>query len=119
MLLSLTGDDDTRLDAHADALVTSGQPVVRIALSSKEMQDLYGQLKHNSDAQLAQERNKLQAIIQALGLDEPTNPTKHNGATTHSSLYRHQHPQETGSSHGLRTTTALFAPGHRHHRQIQ
>jgi PAS domain S-box-containing protein len=38
-----------------------------LALSSKEMQDLYAQLKHTSAAQLAQERNKLQAIIQALG----------------------------------------------------
>jgi transaldolase/glucose-6-phosphate isomerase len=37
VLLSLTGDDHARLDAHADALVTAGQPVVRIALSSKEM----------------------------------------------------------------------------------
>ncbi|MBH0199661.1 MAG: PAS domain S-box protein [Nitrospira sp.] len=38
-----------------------------LALSSAEMQDLYGQLKRTSDAQLAQERNKLQAVIQALG----------------------------------------------------
>ena len=38
-----------------------------LALSSKEMQDLYAQLKNTSDAQLAQERNKLQAVIQALG----------------------------------------------------
>ena len=37
VLLSLSGDDHARLDAHADALVTAGQPVVRIALSSKEM----------------------------------------------------------------------------------
>ncbi|WP_047867141.1 bifunctional transaldolase/phosoglucose isomerase [Sphingomonas paucimobilis] len=37
VLLSLTGDDDAGLGLHADALVTSGQPVVRIALSSKEM----------------------------------------------------------------------------------
>jgi PAS domain S-box-containing protein len=38
-----------------------------LALSSKEMQDLYGQLKQTSDTQLAQERNKLQAVLQALG----------------------------------------------------
>ena len=38
-----------------------------LALSSKEMQDLYAQLKQSSDTQLAQERNKLQAVLQALG----------------------------------------------------
>ena len=38
-----------------------------LALSSKEMQDLYVQLKRTSETQLAQERNKLQAVLQALG----------------------------------------------------
>jgi len=38
-----------------------------LALSSKEMQDLYAQLKQSSDTQLAQERNKLQAVIHSLG----------------------------------------------------
>lgn len=38
-----------------------------LALSSKEMQDLYAQLKQSSDTQLARERNKLQAVLQALG----------------------------------------------------
>ena len=38
-----------------------------LALSSKEMQDLYAQLKQTSDTQLARERNKLQAVLQALG----------------------------------------------------
>ena len=38
-----------------------------LALSSKEMQDLYAQLKRTSETQLAHERNKLQAVIQALG----------------------------------------------------
>ncbi len=38
-----------------------------LALSSKEMQDLYEQRKQSSDTQLAQERNKLQAVLQALG----------------------------------------------------
>ncbi len=38
-----------------------------LALSSKEMQDLNAQLKQSSDTQLAQERNKLQAVLQALG----------------------------------------------------
>lgn len=37
VLLSLKGDDDAQLHAHADALVAAGQPVVRVALSSKEM----------------------------------------------------------------------------------
>ncbi|MGB4069613.1 MAG: PAS domain S-box protein, partial [Nitrospira sp.] len=38
-----------------------------LALSSKEMQDLNAQLKQSSDTQLAQERNRLQAVLQALG----------------------------------------------------
>ncbi len=38
-----------------------------LALSSKEMQDLYAQLKRTSETQLAQERNKLQEVLQALG----------------------------------------------------
>ncbi|MBH0201742.1 MAG: PAS domain S-box protein [Nitrospira sp.] len=38
-----------------------------LALSSKEMQELYAQLKRTSDTQLTQERNKLQAVLQALG----------------------------------------------------
>ncbi|MEQ1681423.1 MAG: ATP-binding protein [Nitrospira sp.] len=38
-----------------------------LALSSKELQDLNAQLKQRSDTQLAQERNKLQAVLQALG----------------------------------------------------
>lgn len=38
-----------------------------LALSSKEMQDLYVQLKRTSETQLAQERNKLQSVLQALG----------------------------------------------------
>ncbi len=38
-----------------------------LALSSKEMQDLNAQLRRTSDTQLAQERNKLQAVLQALG----------------------------------------------------
>lgn len=38
-----------------------------LALSSKEMQDLYAKLKQTSDTQLARERNKLQAVLQALG----------------------------------------------------
>ncbi len=38
-----------------------------LALSSKEMQELYAQLKQHSDTELAQERNKLQAVLQALG----------------------------------------------------
>lgn len=38
-----------------------------LALSSKEMQDLYVQLKQSSDTQLAQERNKLQAVVHSLG----------------------------------------------------
>ena len=38
-----------------------------LALSSKEMQELYAQLKQTSDTQLEQERNKLVAILQALG----------------------------------------------------
>lgn len=38
-----------------------------LALSSKEMQDLYAQLKQTSETQLAQERNKLQAVLHALG----------------------------------------------------
>lgn len=38
-----------------------------LALSSKEMQDLYAQLKQSSDTQLAQERNKLQAVVHSLG----------------------------------------------------
>ena len=38
-----------------------------LALSSEEMQNLYAQLKQTSETQLAQERNKLQAVLQALG----------------------------------------------------
>jgi PAS domain S-box-containing protein len=38
-----------------------------LALSSKEMQDLYVQLKQTSDTQLARERNKLQAVLHSLG----------------------------------------------------
>jgi PAS domain S-box-containing protein len=38
-----------------------------LALSSKEMQDLNAQLKQTSDTQLAQERNKLQAVLHSLG----------------------------------------------------
>lgn len=38
-----------------------------LALSSKEMQDLYAQLQRTSDTQLAQERNKLQAVLHSLG----------------------------------------------------
>lgn len=38
-----------------------------LALSSKEMQDLYAQLKQTSDTQLARERNKLQAVLHSLG----------------------------------------------------
>jgi PAS domain S-box-containing protein len=38
-----------------------------LALSSEEMRTLYEQLKQTSETQLAQERNKLQAVLQALG----------------------------------------------------
>jgi PAS domain S-box-containing protein len=38
-----------------------------LALSSEEMRNLYEQLKQTSETQLAQERNKLQAVLQALG----------------------------------------------------
>ncbi len=38
-----------------------------LALSSDEMQNLYAQLKHSSETQLARERNKLQAVLHALG----------------------------------------------------
>lgn len=38
-----------------------------LALSSKEMQELYAQLKRTSDTQLAQERNKLQTVLHSLG----------------------------------------------------
>ncbi len=38
-----------------------------LALSSKEMQDLYAQLKRTSDTKLAQERNKLQTVLHSLG----------------------------------------------------
>ena len=38
-----------------------------LALSSKEMQELYAQLKQTSDTQLARERNKLQAVLHSLG----------------------------------------------------
>jgi PAS domain S-box-containing protein len=38
-----------------------------LALSSEEMQNLYAQLKQTSETQLAQERNKLQAVLHALG----------------------------------------------------
>ncbi len=38
-----------------------------LALSSEEMRNLYAQLKQTSETQLAQERNKLQAVLQALG----------------------------------------------------
>jgi PAS domain S-box-containing protein len=38
-----------------------------LALSSREMQDLYAQLKQTSDTQLARERNKLQAVLHSLG----------------------------------------------------
>lgn len=38
-----------------------------LALSSKEMQELYAQLKQTSDTQLAQERNKLQTVLHSLG----------------------------------------------------
>ena len=38
-----------------------------LALSSEEMQNLYAQLKQTSETQLAHERNKLQAVLHALG----------------------------------------------------
>jgi len=38
-----------------------------LALSSKEMQELYGQLKLTSEGELAQERNKLKTVLQSLG----------------------------------------------------
>ncbi|OQW33138.1 MAG: hypothetical protein A4E19_07305 [Nitrospira sp. SG-bin1] len=38
-----------------------------LALSSEEMQDLYAKLKQTSETQLAHERNKLQAVLHALG----------------------------------------------------
>lgn len=38
-----------------------------LALSSAEMQELYGQLKQTSETQLAQERNKLQTVLHSLG----------------------------------------------------
>ncbi|GKS65395.1 hypothetical protein YTPLAS72_26990 [Nitrospira sp.] len=38
-----------------------------LALSSEEMRHLYAQLKQTSETQLAQERNKLQAVLQAMG----------------------------------------------------
>lgn len=38
-----------------------------LALSSEEMRNLYAQLKQSSETQLAQERNKLQAVLHALG----------------------------------------------------
>ncbi|MBK9307687.1 MAG: response regulator [Nitrospira sp.] len=38
-----------------------------LALSSEEMRNLYAQLKQTSETQLAQERNKLQAVLQAMG----------------------------------------------------
>ena len=38
-----------------------------LALSSTEMQALYAQLKQTSDTQLAQERNKLETVLQSLG----------------------------------------------------
>ena len=38
-----------------------------LALSSKEMQELYAQLKQTSDSELAQERNKLKTVLQSLG----------------------------------------------------
>ena len=38
-----------------------------LALSSEEMQNLYAQLKQSSETQLAHERNKLQAVLHALG----------------------------------------------------
>ena len=38
-----------------------------LALSSREMQELYAQLKQTSDSELAQERNKLKTVLQSLG----------------------------------------------------
>ena len=38
-----------------------------LALSSEEMRTLYAQLKQTSETQLAQERNKLHAVLQAMG----------------------------------------------------
>ncbi|MBX3349580.1 MAG: PAS domain S-box protein [Nitrospira sp.] len=38
-----------------------------LALSSSEMQELYAQLKQNSETQLEQERNTLQTVLQSLG----------------------------------------------------
>ncbi|NJN69624.1 MAG: PAS domain S-box protein [Nitrospira sp.] len=38
-----------------------------LAFSSEEMRNLYAQLKQSSETQLAQERNKLQAVLHALG----------------------------------------------------
>ncbi len=38
-----------------------------LALSSEEMQNLYAQLKTASDTQLAQERNKIQAVLHSMG----------------------------------------------------
>ena len=38
-----------------------------LTLSSKEMQDLYVQLKQTSETRLTQERNKLQAVLHAMG----------------------------------------------------
>ena len=38
-----------------------------LALSSKEMQELYAQLKQTSDSKLSQERNKLKTVLQSLG----------------------------------------------------
>jgi len=36
-VLSLDGDEDSELSAHVDALIAAGQPVVKIALSDKEL----------------------------------------------------------------------------------
>mgnify|MGYP001165592387 CR=1 FL=1 len=38
-----------------------------LALSSEEMRNLYAQLKQTSETQLGQERNKLQAVLHAMG----------------------------------------------------
>jgi PAS domain S-box-containing protein len=37
-----------------------------LAISSKEMQELYAQHKHTSETQLARERNKLEAVLQSM-----------------------------------------------------
>ena len=60
-LLERVGQSYVEADERQDLLERS------LALSSEEMQNLYAQLKTASDTQLAQERNKIQAVLHSMG----------------------------------------------------